>query len=122
MSEEKADASIHEEQATKKQKVEDETNPTQQVLENGFYTKNFGENSEFYKFLKKASDIIRLIYERYKEDSEDFECLYDQMSGYQNNIPAMFADKIDNILESIDRDYSEIDKLLAKRNEEKSKK
>lgn len=121
MSEEKVDASIHEEQATKKQKVEDETKPEQLVLQNGFYTKNFGKNSRPYSFLKEARDLFIYWQRDIANNSEDFKWT-DEMNAYEQSSPLVIASKIEELLGMIDNDYPKIDEIVAQRNKESSKK
>lgn len=114
---------LSEDHVAKKQKTEEEpTKHSRIVLDNGFYTSNFGKDSHFYKLLKEAKDRIGLIYEKHADDTEDFECKHSEMKAFEQSVPAAFVGKIGDILEIVDRDYQKIDDILAKRNKENADK
>lgn len=113
--------SVVEEQSTKKQKLEEKEEPVPRVLENDFYVNNFGRGSRFYELLKEAQDRVNLIYEKYADDAEDFECTEDGLADFESKVPMALAHKIGKILHIVGEDYPKIDAVLLKRNEKKSK-
>ena len=104
-----------EEHLSKKQKTEEK------AFGPGFYTKNFGPDSEVYSLIKQAKDKINQIYVDNADDLEDCECTSEEMAKMENELPGMMANHLDEMLKSLDKDLRLIDRLLKKHLDEKTK-
>jgi hypothetical protein len=98
-----------EEHTSKKQKVEDT-----KTFGRGFYTKNFGPDSEVYSLIKQAKDKINQIYADNADDLEDCECICPEMAPYEEQLPGSIANRLRELMELLETHCSSLDKILEK--------